>query len=281
MNNILLWLFISFALIIVELHLTAKQIGNHFCGFGAIDGVNQKTALAPMAYRVLFPWIIGSIEKLIPGVKSYRLTIYMFMKFLVCFYALLICDYALGTDKALLVAALIPVTFMFDYWDNYIELAAFASALSGNWYLTYVNILLLGFSRETAPLIGLAYLLKTGDFVSGITFIAIGYMWNFTVRQAVGYKKLYCERIMLRRNWNELKLALSLSLEDHNPLMMDYSLFSVLLTITAIILAITGNLGQLWPIPLIILVLGWVCGIAREVRIFTPVFLFIAIGFIK
>lgn len=270
----MIWLFLAAFLDRAQLQIAAFSYESPFNGLGATDLVNARNAKAPMAYRVLVPWIIAALERLNPRLHYYRTTVYEGLKVVTLAVALWACNRALGLTGALLVAAMLPMTFAFDYWCWPVELAAFALALTGNMQLTLLGGIALALSRETAPLIPLTYLLATGNW-NGALIIALGTgLTLLGVRLYVGKRPLYCDRFMWRRNLAELKEFTF----SHHPLFMDYSLFAVLITVLVVGVVVTGRAGAAWPIPLIILALGWTMGVARETRIFAPVLLWIAIG---
>lgn len=274
---ILLWLLVALFLDRAQLQIGAFSYDSPFNGLGTVDGINQRKIKAPMAYRVLVPWLIGGIERLSPGVVRYRATVYEAFKIVSLALALAVCNLALGTPKTLLVAALLPMTFAFDYWCWAIELLAFAAALSGSIPLTLGGCLLIALSRETAPLVPLTFILVTGNVGVGLQLLAATLAVILAVRLYVGRRPIYCDRIMIRRNWQELKTFS----RSHHPLGVDYSAFALLLTMLTVALIVSGQVGSAWLIPLIVLALGWTLGIARETRVFTPVLLWIAMGLLK
>lgn len=269
----LLWLFLAILLDRAQLQIGAFSYQSFFNGFGTIDGINQRNIKAPMAYRVLVPWLIRLLEHLIPPLTSFRLTVYEVLKIISLMLALTACHLALGLTGALLVGALLPMTFGFDYWCWAIELMAFAVALSGSMPLTIFGVLALSLSRETAPLVPLTYGLITQDWIGASGLLVICGCAMLAVRLYVGKRPLYCDRVMIRRNLQELKYFFKAE-----PILMDYSVMAVLLSAATIALVGSGRAGAAWPIPLIILMLGWTMGIARETRIFTPVLLWVVLG---
>lgn len=272
----LLWLLIAACLDRAQLQIGAFSYESPFNGLGTVDLVNARNAKAPMAYRVLVPWLIGGLERLCPSLRPYRVTVYEGFKIVSLALAMAACERILGMTGALLVAALLPVTFGFDYWCWAIELLAFALALSGSLQLTLLAAIALALSRETAPLVPLTYLLVTQDWRGTLVIGLATGLTLLGVRLYVGQRPLYCDRVMMRRNWQELK---QFTLNGH-PKLVDYSAYAVLLSGLTLVLVVSGRAGSAWLVPLLILALGWTLGIARETRIFTPCLLWIAIGLI-
>lgn len=269
----LLWLFLAILLDRAQLQIGAFSYQSPFNGLGTVDLINDRNAKAPMAYRVLVPWFIGLLERFVPRLTPYRLTVYEAFKVVSLALALAACNAALGLTGTLLVGALLPVTFGFDYWCWAIELAAFAVALSGSLPLTVLGVLALSLSRETAPLVPLTYGLITHDWIGMAGLFVITGCLMLAVRLYVGKRPMYCDRFMIRRNLAELRHFLTAQ-----PFLMDYSLMAILLSVVTAGVVLSGRAGEAWPVPLIILGLGWTMGIARETRIFTPVLLWIAMG---
>jgi len=71
---ILFWIPIAWVIERVQLKIGGQWYGSPFNGYGAIDGTVDKTALAPMRYRVLVPWLVVLVERIFPRVKAHRLT---------------------------------------------------------------------------------------------------------------------------------------------------------------------------------------------------------------
>lgn len=273
----LLWLLVALCLDRALLQISGSNYTSPFNGLGAVDLVNARRAKAPMAYRVLFPWFVGLLEWLYPSIVYYRASVYEAFKIITLTLALAACERAVGRTGTLLIAACLPMTFAFDYWCWTIELLAFALALSGSFQLTLLAALALALSRETAPLVPPTYLLVTGDWNGALVIGIATALALLGVRLFVGKRELYCDRIMLRRNARELREYLT----SHHPLGMDYTSFALLISGAALAVVVSGTAGAAWVIPLILLALGWVCGIARETRIFTPVLLWIALGLVR
>lgn len=275
--HILLWVVVAIALDSAQLRLTAKEYDNQFSSYGSINNVIERIALAPMAYRVLIPWCIQLLEY-IPGMINHRIKVYELLKIGSMIFALTCVEYALGLPRALFIAAILPVTFMHNYIDCYFELAAFASALSGNYDLTLVSCILLALERETAPLVPLTYFLVTGDTYNSLIILYFTCFIMLAVKRIIGYRPLYCERVMLRKNWLNLKEAFT------KPValpFLDYRILSVAISIMVLWCIGTGQIQTAPLLPLILIVFGFVFGLSHEIRIFIPVFLWLAIGLIK
>ena len=272
-----LWLLVALFLDRAQLQISAFSYDSPFNGLGTVDLINQKTIKAPMAYRVLLPWFIRGIEQVFPRLERYRVTVYEVFKILFLTLALWACDYVLGIERALLIAALLPMTFAFDYWEWPLELMGYALALSGNIPLTCLGCLVVSLSRETAPLVPLTFILVSGNVSVGLQLFALTFAVLLAVRLYIGKRPLYCDRIMLKRNWSELKLFA----HNHHPLGLDYSAYAVLLSVLTGVVVLRGAAGAAGLIPLLILGLGWTMGVARETRIFAPCLLWVAIGLIR
>lgn len=269
----MLYLLLAFVIERANILSSWPNYGSPYCGLGTIDNVNKRIAQAPMAYRVLFPWLIGTIERICPALKPYRLSVYEFLKYLSILYALLCTALALHDSAALAVCAMLPCTFAYDYFDWPFELAAFALALHGAFVPALLGAVLCASARETAPLSALTYFLVTLDLVGALRILCAVVIVMGLIRAYVGPRKLYCDRWMFRRNLRELREKLSAE-----PIGMNRFLASPLLSLVVIAVVVTGRAGSAWPVPLIVIGLGWFMALAVETRVFTPVLLWIALG---
>jgi hypothetical protein len=278
MVHLLLWIFLVLLLDNAQFRICKPNYNNPYCTFGAIDNINKRVTYAPMSYRVLNAWIIRLIESFVPQMKQQRLMVYELLKMVSMVFALSCVEYALGLERALLVATMIPVTFQFDYIDCYYELAAFAAALSGNWQLTLFAGMLLAFERETAPLIPITFYLVTGDGQHTLGIIWVIALVMLCIRLYVGYKKLYCDRFMYKRNWQNLKDWFT---KPYSVMLIDHRILSLILSILTIWYICSGQVIIAAPMPLVVILLSYTMGIAAETRILMPLTLWLAMGIIK
>lgn len=270
------WLFVALMIDRAQLVLCASSYGNPFCGVGTVDGVNQRATSAPMAYRVLVPYVIGFIERLIPSLAQHRIMVYEMLKVMMMAVMLWVIEQNFSLSVALLLAALLPVTFMYDYWDWIIELGSLALAMSGHLIGATIGGVLTGLSRETAPLIALTYLLKTQDIGGAMLITLVIAATLVAVRLWVGKRALYCDRFMIKRNIAEIRHMFKC-----NPFFTSNIAMSLIVTMLTIAIVIGGNAGPTWPIPLICLAAGWTMAIATETRVFAACLLWIAIGVLR
>lgn len=273
--QILGWLIVAWLVDRAQIKITGATYGNAYCGSGTIDGVNNRTIEAPMAYRVLVPWLVGLAERLFPAMRPHRIAaLYEPLKIICMAYAYWAVSLALGAPAALLVAALTPMTFLFDYWDWAIELGGLALALTGDYRLALLGAALLGMSRETAPLVGVAYALTTGDWLGGFYVVATAVVTQGLVHLWVqdGWtpKPMYCSRWMVRQNWLDLKRIMASSPVYMGEMSMTLAL--TILTVASVALLATPT----WPVPLALLVMGWTMARAPETRVFTGCLLWVA-----
>lgn len=237
---------LAFALCLARLQfLASRNMNAHWNGYGVIEGVQNKRVDAPMAYRVLVPWLIGK-----PTMAKYQALQVTFIT-----GALYSVYLAWGAPVMLVSCVLLAMTFYYDYWDWTAELAGFSLALV-SLPLAIVGVIFHGLSRETAPLPGLVYALHFHDFLGGLIVSLTGITILLYVRIIQGKHPLYCDRWMWKRNLKELR-ALKLG-----------SLFSVGLSVLAL-LGAWGRLGGL-VVP-VMLGAGWLMAVAAETRVFVPV----------
>lgn len=274
----LLWLLVALFIDRVALKLTLDSYRSEFtAGYGAIDPVWRKTAKAPVSYRVLVSWVVRGVEKALPALKKHRLVaLYEPLRIGALTAALTATEYALGRPAALLVAALLPATFLFDFADWPFELLSFALALSGNMQLTILAIFLHGLARpETAPLSALTYGLVTRDplgvaLVSVSGGIAIG-----LVRVIVGPKPL----VMPAGSSFALNLKDLRNLFHNRPFYLSEIWISLTLIAVTLAVVFTGKAGGAWPIPLLLCAaqVAWQARIS-ESRSLTPCLLWVGMA---
>lgn len=269
-----MWLLIAVALDRAQLKIGASTYGSAYCGIGCVDAVNQRQALSPMAYRVLIPWLIGLAERLAPALKAHRLpALYEPMKIGLLALTLASIETAAGRTAALVVAALLPMTFYFDYWDWAAEMAGFALALTGHFEYALVGAVMVALSRETAPLVAVIYALITREWVQALIVFGVTGWIMFAMRCRVGYRPLYCERWMWRVNWSDLQQIML-----NRPVYLGEMAMSLLITALAVGVVLAGRAGAAWPVPLVLLVMGWTMARAPETRVFAACLIWIGIG---
>jgi len=258
----------------VQFKLCASSYGNLYCGYGTIDGVNSRKAVAPMAYRVLVPWLVAAIEAWCPRLKAHRMpAIYEPLKIGLMALMLFSVDLAIGREGMLLFCVLLGVTFYFDYFDFAPEVTALALALTGDVRLALLGGLVAALARETAPLGAVTYILVTGDVGRGLQVFAAVCAVMLVVRLWAGHKKLYCERVLLKVNVRDVRGLLS-----NRPFYLSEIGMSLLVSVLTVYAVVSGKSGAAWPIPLLLLGMGWTLARASETRVFSGCLLWIAIA---
>ena len=264
MAELMTWLFFALLLDRVQLKLTSNDYlpGSFHPGYGIIDRVLKRKAYAPMAYRVLVPWLIGWNK------ENRFVWLYEPVKILLMAFSMWAASLTLGTLGGVILGILYCSTFWSDYWDVYVEVGCLALALTGQVELALLGAVLLGLSRETAPLVGVTYALVTGDIGVGLQLFAVSCAVLLAVRLYIGKKELYCERMMWRRNIKDLK-----TIFDNRPVYLGEMTLSVIISV--LILIALSDFPTAWPVPLALLVMGWLMGRAAETRIFAGCFLWL------
>ena len=211
-------------------------------GRGAIPSVLDKTADAPMVYRVLAAWTIGK-----------RVNLYQPFQFILIWLALYSVWLVWGMNVLLITCVLLVATFWYDYFDNWPELIGLSLSLV-SFPLALLGVAIHGLSRETAPLCGLAYALHSGDWIGGGIISATGFAILWLVRRIQGKHPLYCDRWMIRKNLSLLK---SLNV-------------GALISVLFCLLALAGAWGR-WDglIPLALIGAGWTMAKGDETRVFS------------
>ena len=258
----MVWLCILFgwAFDRAQMVMSAKNYGALWNGYGVIHLTNTRQAKAPMAYRVLVPWIIWLIEKL--PIKSNRLAVYQTLKLAGVVYAFWACWNWIGLTATLITFVLLLVTVEYDYWDWPIELGGIAVAMSCGVWAAIVAVMLWALSRETWPLAALAYGLASRDWIGAFVVLTSGGMAWAVVRLMVGKKRLYCKRVMVKENLSLIRAIPRYNLPYYVPAFIS-------LALSGLVVAAAARGLQGWPVPVALLAAGWVMGKADEPRIFS------------
>lgn len=252
----------------------AVNYGTIYNGFGAIESVNQRKTLAPMAYRVLVPWLIFVIELFYRNkekARQHRITWYQGIKIVLTALALFGVMKAWSIPVAMLVTVMLALTFKHDYWDYATELIGIGFAMTGDLALAVPGAILHGLSRETVLLAPAAYLLRTGDWVGSLAVGLAAGIPLLIVRLVVGKRKLYCDRWMWKIN-----LAMLKDIPKWIPVW--YGDITISLGITAVVMLSIifyyRNLTNLIPFGLTLA--GWLMAKADEPRVFIGAFPWVA-----
>lgn len=256
MGSLITAIFFGWCFDRAQMVMSAPNYGALWNGFGCIDLVNRREARAPMAYRVLVPWLVALLK------RFDRLAVYQTLKFISVVYAFWAVIEWIGVIGALVTFFILLVTVQFDYWDWAIELAGIALAMQGGLIGAAVGIALLALSRETWVLVAAAFYLVTGDLLGTFVLVLIGGGIFLAVRLIVGKRSLYCKRFMIRENWKLIKDIRKYNIVYYVPAFIS-------LVLTALVIGAVTKLPAGWPIPLVILAAGWSMGKADEPRIFS------------
>lgn len=191
-----MWVVLAIMIDRAQLVIGAPNYGTPYNGLGAAEGTMQRVLPAPMAYRVLVPWLVGMGERL--GLP--RLEVYEALKIALVAGALWSVEQAWGWAVAIVTAGLLVATFNYDYWDWAAEMMGVQLALTGRMELALVGVVIHALSRETAWLDGLAFGLAGGElWQAGVVFV-VGWGVLIAVRLWAGKHELYCERWMWQEN---------------------------------------------------------------------------------
>jgi len=271
----LLWAFlVAFCFERAEFMMTFANMGAMVNGFGAIDITNNRQAAAPMAYRVLVPWLVGFFEKIFHVPAEGRVDVYTFLRLLLVTLAFFGVAQAWGLAVMVVTAFLLLLTVKFDYWSWAAELAGISLAMTGDLTLAVLGTIVHGFSRETVFLVPLAYYCKTSDLGGTFVLGSLSAAIFFFIRLAVGGRRLYCDRFMFKANLSGLQKLLKQA-----PIFYGDSLLAVLISAAAVVSIASLPTG--WPIPLALLGAGWVLAKADETRVFSAVLPWIAIFLVR
>ena len=257
------WIFVAWLLDVAQFQIAADNYSSLYNGFGAIDSIRAKKAAAPMAYRVLLPWLVGWITP--PG---WRLVAYELVKIGLMATALGLYANMCGTMAALVMGVLWVSTFRFDYWDVYVEVLAFVLCLTTSLPLALLGAFLGALSKETAGILPILYLTLTGDWLGAFWVALVCWGTLLLVRAYTGYRPMYCSRLMIRQNWKDL-----LALKDGWILSPQF--VSLVWIVGGLWATFAPNVPGGWIVP-VLLVAGGTMGRIVEPRIFLSTSIWIA-----
>ncbi len=162
------WLLLFAALVFVldyaQLHMCYDNYGTRYNGFGSMNWVLSGEAHAPTQYRLLVPALYGALGLFYPQLNREKEIVWLYepMKMFLMFWAIwaffiFLREFfeeswaLLGT---ILLCACLPLTFRYDYANQWAELAIFAFAFKsikrGDQRQTNVWTFLGTLTRETA-----------------------------------------------------------------------------------------------------------------------------------
>ena len=292
------WMLIGTFVAKSQMTITAPNMGAQVNGFGAINSVMSRTADAPHAYRILFPLLLFRAPQKI------KIPLYQF--FLSVGSGLAFWTLSISTNlvTSLISAVMIASTFRFDYWDWIFEFGAMAAIIGNAKPLIFAWCILFAASRETAVLAPISYILFHGVDKTGVALLAATILTSLIVRLWVGKKKLYCDRVMLRKNLSDLKLWLErINPKNWQPalkianaascsqigvrcgrhlggtgyaVLADDMTATFLITVMGIVSSVFLGFPNCLP-WLALLAAGWTLAIAKETRVFTSVLIPIAL----
>lgn len=162
-------------------------------------------------------------------------------------------------------------------------------------------------SRETAVIAPMTLLAYHGPTPFGLSSLILTMMMSYALRRVIGEKKLYCDRLMIAKNAQELTQWLH-SMNPRNwsiltvdspvgcaaigkrcgrhtggaghMVLADDMTMSVLLTTVGLMTALYLGLPRGLPL-MTLLIAGWTLAIARETRVFTGVLVPVSIVLAK
>lgn len=268
--HLALWFVLAFFLERTLMVVAKDNYGAPWNGVGALSGVIQKSTQAPMVYRVLVPWFAYGLRSL--GMPL--LTAYELVKIILTGFALWAVQISWGYGVAFLVMAILPATFLFDYWDWAAELLGLCLCLSGDFYLALLGVFFWGLSRETVLIGGPAYFLVTGDWLGAAGVLAAGVIMLAAVHLIQGPHPRYCKLVYLSDNW---KMVRTIKHWERPAWMSSIVISLVLAAISLAAAPFSGWRGLLVPV---LVGFSLVFGKINETRIFTSVLPWVGYAFI-
>lgn len=161
---LLLFAVLVFILDYAQLNMTFYHYGSVHNGIMGMHAVLGGWAEAPTQYRVFVPFIYGTILGFLPSISGTMKAVWIYepLKMLLMFWA--ICAFFLFLREfleekwallgTLILCVCLPLTFRYDYAEQYTELAIFAMGFRAIWQNKQSNLIkwiILGtLNRETA-----------------------------------------------------------------------------------------------------------------------------------
>lgn len=272
----MMWFIVALCMERVAVKLGGSNYGAKYNGIGAVDDTVNRTADAPMAYRVLFPAVIISIERVFHVDKRHRVTLlYTPLKLLATTIMLALGAYVFTPAWSLLYAAIIQSTFYYDYWEWVVEICGLLAALSGDLTMVLIAAVLWPLSRESWVMLAPTYYLTTWDWYGSVLVIVITLCISTAVKLWVGKKEIYNKGMKMSLvNLDDIR-----SIFSNRPWYLSETAFALLITV-ATVWAVAFHQLPAWPIPLVYLIINWMFTRAVEIRVFSPCLVWVTLALI-
>lgn len=271
-------LCVALALTGLEWRVTAWQCGTKWSGFGAMPGVWRGASSRPQLHRVLVPGILWPIRKRI----GWQILLgYIIVRGALLWGAMWTLMEWQGVTVAAVVAVGYAVTIEFDYWSQAAELFAVSLILTGTESGVAAGVLVWALSKETCwlavPMVGVIAWRELGTVDAGMAMGGLVLGLTILIRGSIvwhmGWKPLYCERVMLfRHNLPELFDLKMWKGMDPQPLS---AAVLTALGLVASFAPMPGVLGDTRWVVWVLLAAGWIGARSRETRVFLPVWIWI------
>ena len=252
-----------------QMQISGPNYGSLYNGYGAIELTAKKAIKAPMAYRVLVPFLVTWIVKAFKIIPKYHVFVYQAIKAFFVVVAAFSVVQVFGYTAMFLTFSILLLTIQYDYWDWPIELAAVVFAAGGLYLPTIILAILFSMSRETSIVIGPIFYASTGNLSFSMGLLVLTISTILAVRLIVGKQELYCKRYM----WN-YNIGLFKNFFKWKPFLYSPLFVSAAITIGTVLTILIKP--QFWFIS-ILLVAGWILAKADEPRIFSSCVPFIAV----
>jgi hypothetical protein len=259
-STTILFLIISSSIIRSQAAIATPNYGTGYNGIGAIPLILSKKAPPPGIHRVLMAMLLRYIP------SRFWEPAYEIIMVLMLTIALQTANHLFSLPFALSLAALLPLTFRFDYWDWIPELQAALAATSGNFFLCLPSFFFSALSKETSPLLPIIFFCYHPNLpiYQTISLFLVTIIPIITILIIQG--NITFDRQMIQRNANDLLWWYQNSFRN---ILFRSDMSSTILLTTLSTVAII-QLGFPIAIPwLIILFAGWILATAIETRVFT------------
>ncbi len=276
LHELLYILFLTLVVIYADRKMTAHNWNVKWNGLGSIDSVLAGTAMLPMQHRVLVPWLVGTLSKIMD--RNYA---YVWMRNLSILFAIL-CSFKFfmisGANPYIAtgcMALYFILAAIYDYTDIYIEISLFSiffiavvNPIETPWVLLFGLVTFLAsLNREVSILMPITTFIA-GDITLGCVSMVGFWIAQLLVRVKYGKPKRYCESFMFNRNITTLKN----SIKSGSPILYNEYTFFFVILFSAIGLY-WFNRNNLTPIEIsmgLLFVMLLVPTMWREIRVFAP-----------
>ncbi len=211
-------------LAILLFFIRAISVKTHY---DILKGVYEGIDLAPNQYRVLVPFLSAGLHGIVPGLSWVQASRVWNLLFVLAFpplfhvYLRRWFDDRVSFTLTFLSALLLPLTFLYAYPADFLELDVFILGfmliMDDRWVALTALIFIETLVRETSAFLVVSYAVtyfmvkKTSDLAWRVTALTTAWAIPFAVLRVIyGIRPYRCQKFMLLRNFNYVKHAIAM-----------------------------------------------------------------------